>query len=204
MVNNNLRDNLSKEWHARNEKPLNTYKDGSRYKAWWECSFCFHEWQATISNRIKRGSNCPNCRKLNSRGANNPKWTGYGEIGGKQWLSIQREAERRKIPFEITIEEAWQMFEDQEQKCALTGRNLSMMGKRNGEMSGNAALDRIDPTQGFTADNSQWIEKRLQQMKRNLSDREFVKICEAVAMHHLEKKPNFPPSFKEWSLKASL
>ena len=62
-MSNLLKDNkkLMKEYNYRkNEKiDLNTITIGSRQKIWWIC-FLGHEWEATISNRV-RGNNCPYC-----------------------------------------------------------------------------------------------------------------------------------------------
>ena len=32
-------------------------------KVWWRCSFCGHEWQATINHRTSRSDGCPSCTK---------------------------------------------------------------------------------------------------------------------------------------------
>ncbi len=57
---------LEAEWSQRNENPLEYYKDGSRYKAWWEhrCE-CgeLHEWQTEVRVRFL-GSGCPICSGL--------------------------------------------------------------------------------------------------------------------------------------------
>ena len=35
----------------------------SNKKAWWKCRGCGHEWQASIYNRVRNGSNCHKCAK---------------------------------------------------------------------------------------------------------------------------------------------
>lgn len=96
---------------------------------------------------------------------------------------------------------------EQDRKCVFTGKTLTMRGKRNGQYEGTASLDRIDSSKGYIEGNVQWIHKELQHMKRNLEDSEFIRICEEVAAHQKKKKQKsgeLPPSFKEWSLKATL
>ncbi len=34
---------------------------GSHRKLWWRCAACAHEWEASASNRVVRGSGCPRC-----------------------------------------------------------------------------------------------------------------------------------------------
>lgn len=57
---------LVQQWSDRNELPINSYKCGSGYRAWWKCK-AGHEWRATIYNRTKIGTinqdNCPDCKK---------------------------------------------------------------------------------------------------------------------------------------------
>lgn len=56
-----LTEYLLSEWHpARNDRSPETITSGSDYPAWWTCSTCGHQWQATVSNRAK-GSGCPKC-----------------------------------------------------------------------------------------------------------------------------------------------
>ncbi len=54
---------LARDWHY--EKNGNLKPDmvmaNSNKKAWWKCSKCSHEWQASIANRNK-GRGCPNCK----------------------------------------------------------------------------------------------------------------------------------------------
>lgn len=199
---------LPHEWHTKNEHPFTHYTKGSKYKAWWQCLTCGHEWQATVCNRIGRGSGCPKCWAVNKRGNKNCRWTGYGEISGRQWHCLKKEAtkerrncrrktERETLPFNITIEYIWNLFLEQNRRCALSGRLLIMRGKVNGKLIGNASLDRIDSSKGYVEGNVQWIDKKLQFTKRNLSDQEFIAICESVAMYQAKK--TLPPSFKEWT-----
>lgn len=203
-------NHLAHEWHSKNEKPISSYKPASRFRAWWKCSVCEHEWQSTIANRVYRQSKCPQCKKVKSRGSNNVLWTGFGEISGRHWSIIYKESHRRRaepLEFTITIEYAWELFLAQDRKCVFTGKPLTMWGKKNGKYEGTASLDRIDSTKGYVEGNVQWVHKELQHMKRNLPDKEFIRICEEVAAHQKKQKKLagvLPPSFKEWTLQSAL
>lgn len=60
----------------KNEKSLFDYTKSNRFKAWWKCSECGHEWQTKIESRICSGSGCPICarkRRAQKRSENTPK-----------------------------------------------------------------------------------------------------------------------------------
>lgn len=52
---------LVEEWHEKNDKTPSQVTKSSAYKAWWKCSKCQHEWQATVNNR-HNGKGCPACQ----------------------------------------------------------------------------------------------------------------------------------------------
>lgn len=117
---------------------------------------------------------------------NHPLWKGYGAISGSFWAGIRDGAKRRGriIPFEITIEEAWELFLKQKGKCALTGFEISfpLTDRRYGAMC-SASLDRIDSAKGYTIDNVQWVHKDIQLMKMTLKQDIFIEWCRRVAHH---------------------
>lgn len=194
---------IIEEWHlTKNEKPLSAYKRGSHEKGFWKCGVCNHVWEATIANRLRHLSGCPECRKLKFRGKNNPKWTGFGDISGLHWLSINREAKRRNLEVTLTIKEAWKLFELQEGICPITGRQLIMWGKIDGKKTGTASLDRKNSSRGYFLDNVQWIHKDIQLIKRNIPDDIFIDLCKEITAHHNKKKLEEIPSFKTWLAKV--
>jgi DNA-directed RNA polymerase subunit RPC12/RpoP len=53
---------LLAEWVTDlNDRDPSAMTGGSDYKAWWRCSTCGHEWQASVSNRVTHGSGCRVC-----------------------------------------------------------------------------------------------------------------------------------------------
>lgn len=54
---------LIKEWDfVKNPKPPSEYTRGSEYKAWWICSTCNNNWQATINDRANQYHGCRFCK----------------------------------------------------------------------------------------------------------------------------------------------
>ena len=55
---------LLSEWCYEKNKEIDPYNviAGSHKKAWWVCSVCGHQWEASIANR-SRGRGCPECAR---------------------------------------------------------------------------------------------------------------------------------------------
>lgn len=113
---------------------------------------------------------------------NFPTRTGYKEISGKRWYTIKRNADIRNIKFEITIEEAWEIYLKQNKKCKLSNIPIHFsMNDGDSYNDATASLDRIDSNLGYTVENIQWVHKRINMMKQNLTDEEFKYYCRMVA-----------------------
>lgn len=112
-------------------------------------------------------------------GSQNKRWTGSGEMSGSYWRNITNGAKHRNLPVTITKEEAWQLFLEQERKCALSDLPLKFPSKEKAR-DGTASLDRIDSNKGYTSDNVQWIHKDINRMKMDMSENEFIRLCKLI------------------------
>ena len=103
------------------------------------------------------------------------------------WTYLKYNAEQRGWEWSLSPEYIWEQFESQGKRCALTGLELKLPRTSQDRSLGRwtASLDRIDSKRGYVPGNVQWIHKRLQPMKRALSDEEFVKWCGLVHSHSL-------------------
>jgi hypothetical protein len=80
----------------------------------------------------------------------------------------------------LSVDEAVDVFEQQNGRCALTGLPLTT----NGAFSDiTASLDRIDNSKGYTPDNVHWVHKAVNFMRGDMPLAEFVESCRAVAQH---------------------
>lgn len=142
----------------------------------WEClcdcgNKCF-----PYQTHILRGNtkSCGCLTKIN--GCLHKDWKGYGEISGNIWDGIKRKrrhAEDRD--FSITIKYAWDLFENQQRRCALSGIFLQFdPGKKT------ASLDRIDSSKGYIEGNVQWVHKDINRMKNIYSQEYFIEMCSKV------------------------
>jgi hypothetical protein len=97
--------------------------------------------------------------------------------------NIKRSAISRNLEFSITIEQIWDLFLKQERKCYLSGRKLYFKSKRSKNVC-TASLDRIDSSKGYTMDNVQWIDSKINIMKHTGTNEEFINLCNLVSKIH--------------------
>lgn len=150
-------------------------KDRSTGHLKWKC-LCKkcnnYHWVLARSLYSGTSTMCLQCRiKLRRKG--------YEQLTGTQWKKICDAAALRNIPVEITIKDAWELFQNQDGHCALSGIKL-VFGYKS---KATASLDRIDNRKGYLQGNVQWVHKDLNRMKWKHSQEEFVRLCQAVAKH---------------------
>lgn len=100
-------------------------------------------------------------------------WSGFEEIHGKWWKNVERGAKKRGHEFDLDIEEAWNLFKQQNGKCALSGVSLKFCRSIREVKDTTASLDRIDSSKGYTINNVQWVHKTVNLMKQGLNIDEF-------------------------------
>lgn len=137
-----------------------------------------------VSAGAMRHRGTRSCGCLNKvRGPKNRYWQGHGNISQSFWHRIEAHAKRRKIPFDITIEEAWDVYRKQQGRCALTNEVIGFEGSIRSFIEKTASLDRIDSTKGYTRSNIQWTHKKINMMKHTMSIPEFYEWCRKVTNH---------------------
>lgn len=114
-------------------------------------------------------------------GSNHHQWKGCGDISGNWWYNhILRETKQKThnpIPITITIEYAWELFLEQDKKCALSELPLVIAASTYG----TASIDRIDSSKGYEPGNIQWVHKDINFMKGKYSQEYFTQMCKRVA-----------------------
>ena len=107
-------------------------------------------------------------------------WQGFGDIPKTYWSWTQKNAQVRNIPFNISIEQAWEVYIRQGGKCALSGVDIGFGTKKQY----TASLDRVDSTKRYEADNVQWVHKQVNLMKWKMPQGEFLEWCRKIVEHH--------------------
>jgi hypothetical protein len=98
------------------------------------------------------------------------------------WKSHARTEYRHNshdIKVMMTMEDAWNIFEKQNRRCALTGLHIYM--GRSGERT--ASLDRIDSFKDYTIDNCQWVHKTINRSKWHLTHSRYLEMCKMIVNH---------------------
>ena len=127
--------------------------------------------------------------KANSNRNTSKTFKGYGNISLTYWKDLQAGAVERNIEFNITIEEAWELFLEQKDLCVLSGLPITV--ERNiSKIRQTASLDRIDSSKGYIRGNIQWVHKDIQRIKNNLPEDRFLFLCDKIAKKGEDEQNN--------------
>lgn len=143
----------------------------------WEC-ICDCGYEFTIlSNSLntRTSMQCCKCARLASRS--------NVELKNYIWAGIKRGAESRKIEFNITQEEAYDLFLKQNRKCKLSNVDISFAKCASDHFfkkMTTASLDRIDSKKGYYKENIQWVHKYVNIMKWQMTNQEFIEWCKII------------------------
>ena len=89
---------------------------------------------------------------------------------------------RKKCVFDLTFRQFTESFSP---TCALTGVKLFLTKTRSQSPGNqNASLDRIDSSKGYDVGNIQWVDWRVNHIKGDIKNEEFIKICNLVSHQH--------------------
>lgn len=99
----------------------------------------------------------------------NPSYKGFELISGDRWYTMKTNA---KV--------AWFKFVEQEGKCALTSKAISLSDLSRKLKDQTASLDRIDSAQGYVPGNIQWVHKDVNRMKQDFKEQYFIELCRSV------------------------
>ena len=110
----------------------------------------------------------------------NPAFTGVGELRGAYCTILKRGARKRGLEYDITTEYLWQLYLDQDRKCALTGLPIGF-GRVHCPHETSASCDRIDNSKGYVVGNVRWVLKDINMLRSSYDTEYFIQLCNAVA-----------------------
>lgn len=110
----------------------------------------------------------------------------YKTISDTHMKRIIVSANIRDISFEVTKEYIYELYLNQNKRCALCGIEISLPKSYFEISCGNftASLDRIDSSKGYIEGNLQWVHKKINIMKQAMPDNEFIIWCKMIANHN--------------------
>jgi hypothetical protein len=146
----------------------------------WKCKCQCGAEEFVPLNNLMNG-NSTQCRTCASKKSGMKRRTGVGLITGDYWSQIKNNARRKNLPFEIRIEEAWDKYNEQESRCALTDRKICLTGYPYCKEKTTAVLSLLEPSKGFIKDNIVWLHKDVEHIKRDLSLDKLYELAKEIA-----------------------
>lgn len=129
-------------------------------------------------------------------GLNTKQRNVHPNIPSYMWSNLIKRAEKSGYIVDIDEEFIWDMFLNQDKKCALTGWEIQFSQNRE---NNTASIDRIDSNKHYTKDNIQLTHKIVNRCKLNCPEELFYNICKSVAEY---RKNDFikPSLIWEWDI----
>lgn len=89
---------------------------------------------------------------------------------------------KRKIKFNISLEESYDLLISQQNKCALSGLNIKIRPKADSQsrVKNSASIDRINSSKGYERNNIFWTHQDINIMRWDLPLNYFLSLCELV------------------------
>lgn len=103
-----------------------------------------------------------------------------GDLGKKIIGIIRSKAKERGLECTITLDYLKKIFEQQKGRCIYSNVELTFPTSWN-DSSYNASLDRIDSSKGYIEGNVQWVTKRVNSMKNDMTEKEFIELCKVIS-----------------------
>lgn len=138
----------------------------------WQC-VCDCGKFRNVTTTLLKSNQAKSCGCHKGKGKTFRLWTGFGDISGHKWANSKNSAKNRNIEFNIDIKFCWDLFLQQNRKCALTGLPLSFE-------ESTASIDRINNSEPYNETNIWWVHKDINKIKTSLSVEEFFYLCDLV------------------------
>ena len=119
-------------------------------------------------------------------GQNSHLYKGYKELSHSYWTTLTSSAKKRNLEFSISMEYAWNLFELQNKRCALTGELLVFTKECRYLTQQTASLDRIDSNKGYIEGNVQWVHKMINRIKSDIPNDDFILWCKKVYEYRMD------------------
>jgi len=146
-----------------------------------------------ITGRVRM---CKSCSAKETAKTTPPpiRRTGYAGLSGTHYSHIKASAKRRNIEFNVTEKQLWELYEAQNNKCALTGVPIVLVAEiqnnnPNWEVI-TASLDRKDSSIGYVIENLWWVHKEVNRLKNNYSLEELLFWSRLLLSKHGNPDPS--------------
>ena len=106
-----------------------------------------------------------------------------GDLTLTEYTRLRRSAKKRGLTFKVSIKYLWNLFQEQNQICAITGDYIPNIKE--------ASLDRIDSSKGYVEGNLQWVTQQANLSKHVMTMEQLYKFCRKV-LNHANQQPSQP------------
>lgn len=131
--------------------------------------------------------NTTKCRQCANLSIRKGEWVGIVHV----WHRTKRRAKQDGISFEITKKQIFDILLSQNHRCALSGVPIRVAESNEewerSHATTTASIDRKDSSGGYTLENIQWVHKRVNVLKNDLSDTDLVFWCKLIVEHAASK-----------------
>lgn len=122
------------------------------------------------------------CKKCSNKRTENCHRGWHRGIRVSWFNQFKTGADLRGIVWSLTLDDVADLMEMQSYRCALTGWDIEFPDAGHPQKA-LASIDRIDSKGPYSKENSQLVTRKVNMMKQQYSQQEFVDICKAVAKH---------------------
>jgi hypothetical protein len=154
-------------------------EDGRFYK---ECPSCGEEQSYLRKNYAEESFKLEKlCKKCSNKIPENNSHKGYYKNVLRKSFAhkYKTNALIRRIDWNVSFDYLAELLIEQDFKCALTDFDIHAM-----EVNSPASLDRIDSSIGYVEGNLQWVTSKVNMMKQQYSQEDFIQVCIAVSNKH--------------------
>lgn len=109
-------------------------------------------------------------------------------------------AKKAGVPFDITADDLYQMWEDCAGRCPVSGQKMTLKvsaGQSN-RSPFKASLDRIVPEEGYTLENSRLVCWQVNCMKAQLPDEELIRWCRYIVEENVRAEKEITSLLKKF------
>ena len=161
-------------------------KVGTDRALYWhcQCKCGYTAWKKPRDLKKGQSTRCKNCGTKSYFTEDGNKEIN-ALIQSKYKQIVHNLSSRKKVsnlPFTITPQDLQSLY-DQNHNCVLSGLSLEVDLTKSLQKQ-NLSVDRINPDKGYTPDNIQLVDKRINMMKQSFSQDEFIELCCKVAEQH--------------------
>lgn len=151
-----------------------THNGTFKWKCRCECGNITYTTTSRLKNSTTKSCGCLKKRKKQL----NPLWNGFCDISGSRVAEIKWRAEKKGWDFDLDAEFLWNLWLEQENKCAISGLEI--------KLDKNASVDRIDSSKGYTKGNVWWTHRDINKMKMDTDLDQFIKYCDIISQYNLK------------------